>query len=54
MLWLTILFDIGFKFHHLMSSIVLNLCPSKLEIENILSGNTFIEVRVISCGYLEF
>ena len=48
-LFMTILVDIRFKFHHLMSYIVLILCPSKLEIDNILSGNKFIEVT-----YLEF
>ena len=46
-----ILVEIPFKFHHLMSYIVLILCPSKLVIENILSCNKFIEVVVIYCGY---
>ena len=48
---LCILVEIPLKFHHLMSYIVLILCPFNLVIENILSCNKFIEVVVIYCGY---
>jgi len=41
---LCILDETPFQFHHLMSYIVLILCPSKLEIDNILSSSCFDEV----------